>query len=145
MNAISLDEIRLTPLKRIATPGGDVMHALKASETEFKRFGEAYFSWIDPGSIKAWKCHQRMTLNLVVPLGYVRFVFHLPEQADALRIEEIGAARYMRLTVPPGIWFGFKGMDSRSSLLMNLADIEHAPDEVLRKPLSGIKYNWEKL
>lgn len=145
MNAISLDEIRVTPLKRIPTPGGDVIHALKASEAEFNGFGEAYFSWIDPGAIKAWKCHQRMTLNLVVPLGSVRFVFCLPNQGDAFRVEEIGKARYLRITVPSGIWFGFKGMSSGSSLLMNMADIEHDPDEVLRKPLSEIKYNWDKL
>ena len=141
MAALSLDEIRVTPLKRIPTIGGDVMHALRASEAEFTKFGEAYFSWIKPGAIKAWKCHLRMTLNLIVPLGSVRFVFHLPDQIDAVRIDEIGKARYMRLTVPSGIWLGFKGMGSRSSLVMNLADIEHDPDEVMRKPLSEAKYN----
>ena len=145
MNAISLDEIRLTKLKCISTPGGDVMHALKASETEFNGFGESYFSWIDSGAIKAWKCHRRMTLNLVVPLGSVRFVFHLPHQGDAFRVEEIGKDRYLRLTVPSGIWFGFKGIATERSLLINLADIEHDSDEVLRKPLSSIQYDWNKL
>ena len=79
MGRVSLDDIIVTPLKRIPTDGGDVMHALKFSDNGFKGFGEVYFSWIEQGIIKAWKRHQRMTLNLVVPLGEVRFVFHIAE------------------------------------------------------------------
>jgi dTDP-4-dehydrorhamnose 3,5-epimerase len=76
MGAIGLNDILATPLKRISTEGGDVMHALNKSDKGFNGFGEVYFSWVEQGSIKAWKCHQRMTLNLAVPVGEVRFVFH---------------------------------------------------------------------
>ena len=142
---LRLDDIRVNRLKRIPAHGGDVIHALKESETDFVGFGEVYFSWIKYGAIKAWKCHQRMTLNFVVPLGAVQFVFHLPYPKETYRVEKIGEARYVRLTVPPGIWFGFKGIASGSSILMNLASIEHDDNEVLRKPLTGIKYNWANL
>ena len=142
---LSLDDILVRPLKRITTEGGDVMHALKKSDNGYNGFGEVYFSWVEQGAIKAWKCHQRMTLNLVVPLGAVQFVFHLPYPKETYRVEKIGEARCVRLTVPPGIWFGFKGIASGSSMLMNLADIEHDDSEVLRKPLTEIKYNWDNL
>ena len=118
------------------------MHALKTSDNGFIGFGEAYFSWIEKGAIKAWKCHKRMTLNLVVPLGEVRFVFNLPEQNADFLVEDIGENRYARLTVPPGIWFGFKGKSSGSSLLVNFADTVHDPDEVLLKSKSEISYDW---
>lgn len=137
---MNLADIRLTPLKRIATPGGDVMHAMKRADPGFTDFGEAYFSWIEPGAVKAWKLHRRMTLNLVVPLGKVRFVFHVP--AAGFRTEEIGPANYARLTVPPGIWFGFQGRSEVSSLLLNLADIPHDPDEVQRRVVTDIPYDW---
>ena len=143
MGAVALDDILVTPLKRISTDGGDVMHALKNSDQGFNGFGEVYFSWVDQGAIKAWKCHQRMTLNLVVPLGEVRMVFHLPKEKRIFRVETIGASRYVRLTVPPGIWFGFQGTTSGSSLLMNVADLEHNPDEVLRKSKSEFSYDWK--
>ena len=142
MGAVALDDILVTPLKRISTDGGDVMHALKNSDQGFNGFGEVYFSWVEQGAIKAWKCHQRMTLNLIVPLGMVRFVFYLPEQNINSRVEDIGEERYARLTVPPGFWFGFQGIASGRSLLMNVADIEHNPDEVLRKPVSNFIYDW---
>jgi dTDP-4-dehydrorhamnose 3,5-epimerase len=142
MKIAALEDILVTPLKRISTDGGDVMHALKFSDKEFNGFGEVYFSWVEQGAIKAWKCHKLMTLNLVVPLGEVHFVFHLANGKDDYRIETIGVERYVRLTVPPGIWFGFQGMASGSSLLVNVADMEHDPDEVLRMKPSDLTFDW---
>ena len=142
MGDVSLDDILVTPLKRIPTVGGDVLRALKKTDAGFDGFGEIYFSWIERGAIKAWKCHQRMTLNLVVPMGEVSFVFHLTNQKNNFRTENIGEERYVRLTVPPGIWFGFQGIASERSLLTNVADIVHDPDEVLGKKTSEIVYNW---
>ena len=84
MVAIGLKDILATPLKRISTEGGDVMLALNKSDKGFNGFGEVYFSWVEQGSIKAWKCHQRMTLNLVVPLGEVYFVFELERNGRAV-------------------------------------------------------------
>jgi len=69
-------------------------------------------------------------------------VFHIKDQKNNFRIENIGEERYVRLTVPPGIWFGFQGRGSGQSLLMNLADMAHDPDEVLRKSASKFSYNW---
>jgi len=143
MGDIGLKDILTTPLKRISVEGGDVMHALKKSDNGFNGFGEVYFSWVEQGAIKAWKCHQHMTLNLVVPLGEVSFVFHIKDQEKYFRTENIGEERYARLTVPPGIWFGFQGKASGKSLLMNVADLKHDPDEVFHKPASDFSYKWD--
>ena len=142
MRDLSLNDILVTPLKQIPTDGGNVMHALKCSEKVFNGFGEVYFSWVKQGAIKAWKCHKLMTLNLVVPYGEVSFVFHLAEKKGEFRVEKLGNNCYSRLTVPPGIWFGFYGFSSGSSLLMNVADMEHDPDEVLRMKPSDLTFDW---
>lgn len=141
MGAVSLDDIVVTPLARISTSGGDVMHAMKSSDAGYSGFGEAYFSWIASGLIKAWKRHSRMTMNIVVPVGRVRFVFHL-EGTEAFRVEEIGVDQYVRLSVPPGIWFGFKGLAEPQSLVLNIASITHDPNEVQRLTLTSIAYDW---
>lgn len=138
---MSLDDILITPLARIAAVGGDVLHVMKQNDAGYTGFGEAYFSWIATGAIKAWKRHTQMTMNVVVPVGKVRFVFCL-EGADDFRVEEIGVDRYVRLTVPPGIWFGFQGLVAPQSLVLNLANIPHEPNEVERLALSEIKYGW---
>ena len=138
---MNLDDVVLTPLARIETAGGDVLHAMKQSDAGYAGFGEAYFSWVAQGSVKAWKRHTRMTMNLIVPLGKVRFVFHL-DGGDEFRVEEIGVDRYVRITVPPGIWFGFQGLAVPQSLVLNIASIPHDPKEVERRTLIEITYGW---
>ena len=44
--------------------------------------------------------------------------------------------------LPPGIWFGFQGLAFGSSLLMNVADVEHDPNEVLRKVATEFAFDW---
>ena len=65
----NLDGVMITPLKIIQVPGGDVSHGMKISDPGFAGFGEVYFSNIEPGVVKAWKRHRKMTLNLVVTVG----------------------------------------------------------------------------
>lgn len=139
-----LAEILLTPLPRIEAAGGDVLHAMKQTDVGYARFGEAYFSWVSAGAVKAWKRHTRMTMNLIVPVGQVRFVFRLrnTDGADEFRVEEIGVDRYARITVPPGIWFGFQGLRTPQSLVLNIASIPHDPNEVERLTPSDINYAW---
>lgn len=142
MGGMSLEDISITPLARIATHGGDVLHAMKQSDAGYSGFGEAYFSWVAAGAVKAWKRHTRMTMNVVVPVGQVRFVFRL-DGTEEFRVEEIGVDRYARLTVPPGIWFGFQGLAEPQSLVLNIASIPHDPHEVERLTLLEIKYDWK--
>ena len=144
MGKVKLSDIQVISQRRIETPGGDVLHGLKAGEKSFVGFGEIYFSWINKNSIKAWKLHTRMTMNLIVSLGNVRFVFGL-KNSDGnfeFRIEEIGIDNYARITVPPGIWFGFKGLAASQSLITNIANIPHDETEVERLSKSEINYEW---
>lgn len=132
-----------TMLQRIATVNGDVLHALKNTENSYMGFGEAYFSIIGPSKVKAWKKHTKMTMNLVVPIGTVVFVFY-DEVKKNFREEIIGQQYYNRLTVNPGIWFGFKGIGSTESLVLNISNIVHKYDEAERVEIHEIEYDWNK-
>jgi dTDP-4-dehydrorhamnose 3,5-epimerase len=139
-----LADILVTPLRRIEVEGGDVLHAMKQTDQGYSGFGEAYFSWVSADVVKAWKRHTEMTMNVVVPVGQVRFVF-LCANADGIeefRVEEIGVDRFVRVTVPPGIWFGFQGLHTPQSLLLNIANIPHDLNEVERLALTDINYDW---
>lgn len=136
------DLIQVTPLKNIPVTGGDVLHAMKLNDPGYSGFGEAYFSFIEKSAVKAWKRHERMIMNLVVPVGEVRFVFHDPHAVSLFREEIIGERRYVRLTVFPGIWFGFQGLASPRSLVLNIANISHDPLETQRKALADIPFDW---
>ena len=131
-------------LQVIPVEGGDVRHFLKSDERSFNGFGEAYFSFIEKGRIKGWKLHTRMTMNLVVPVGEVGFVFY-DEKTSSFQIFKIGSNNYKRLTVPPNIWFGFKGLGLYSNLVVNLSNIIHDPSESKKLERSKIKFDWDKL
>ena len=81
-----------------------------------------------------------MQMNLIVPEGFVKFVFY-DAKLNYFEECEIGIKNYSRITVAPGLWFAFKGLEKRN-LVMNIADIEHDPNECEKKDLLDIKYNW---
>ena len=146
---MEINEIKTTLLSIIETEGGEVLHAMKKSDQGFSGFGEAYFSSIEPQAIKGWKRHRQMVLNLVVPVGSVRFILFddRDKQNNINQFKEVILSRvggYARLTIPPMIWVGFQGLSRQTSLVLNIADIEHLPEEVERKELAEIKFNWSK-
>ena len=145
MGYMNFNDILVTPLRRIETAGGDVLHAMKHCDVGYAGFGEAYLSWVSARAVKAWKRHTRMTMNIVVPVGQVKFVFSMvnADGANEFLVEEIGIDRYARITVPAGIWFGFQGLSDPQSLVLNIANIIHDPGEVERLDLTDINYDWD--
>ena len=139
-----IKDVFITNLERIKTPGGSVMHAMKESSVGYAGFGEAYFSQIEKNSIKVWKRHKNMTLNLVVPIGKIRFILFDDREISNGQFQEviISMDNYCRLTVPPMIWMGFQGLSNGGSMLLNIADMEHDPHEVDKKNIEEIEFNW---
>ena len=137
----------LTDLKIIPTEGGAVMHGLKRSEETYRGFGEAYFSRVNAGCIRGWKRHATMTSNLVVASGEMRFVLIDDRQSSTTRGNTMDLAlstkeSYQRLTIPPGIWTAFQGLGEPTTLLLNLASIEHDPSEVQQLPIDHFSIHW---
>ena len=135
-----MDGVILTPLKQIHNPKGDIFHAMKKSDNGFDGFGEAYFSTIYKDDIKGWKKHTKMTLNLVVPVGKIKFVVY-NEKTKEFFTTTLSQGNYNRLTVKSGLWMAFQGFDE-NNMLLNLASIEHDPSETINIELSEINYAW---
>lgn len=125
----------LVPLREIEVPNGNVYHALKSSEASCIRFGELYFSRIETERVKGWKRHNRCTLNLIVVQGLVRFIlvnddFFEGNGKSYHKEFTLGPiANYKRLVVPPGYWMAFKGIGTGESIIANVIDEEHDPQE----------------
>ena len=58
-----MKKIKVPKLSIIENEKGPIMHALKNSDNELRRFGEIYFSEIYFGKFKGWKRHIRI-LNI---------------------------------------------------------------------------------
>lgn len=145
MGKVTIDGVCLTRLKNIFTDGGCVLHAMKKTDVGFRGFGEAYFSVVSHRNVRGWKRHKEMTLNLVVPVGEIKFVLIDDRQpaGDAKLCEFIlSRTSYCRLTIPPGVWVGFQGLSKGENMLLNLADLSHDPNEADHKDISQFGYNW---
>ncbi|MBL4284426.1 WxcM-like domain-containing protein [Vibrio fluvialis] len=132
-----MDKAKFTPLKRIPTANGDVLHGLKCSDDDFSQFGEAYFSFIEPNKTKGWKMHKEMDMNLLVPIGDIQF--HLYNDRNEYETFRINKDNYGRLMVPAGYWMAFEGKSENVSLLLNIASIEHDPKEARTKNLEELE------
>lgn len=136
------------PLRDIATPGGHVLHALKASMPGYRGFGEAYFSEIHQGTVKSWRRHNRVTMNLIVPVGAVEFIVHDDRAGSATQgafcrhLIGRAAQNYCRLVVEPGLWMAFRGVAQGTSLILDIIDAEHDPGESDTRELDSIPYSW---
>ena len=134
-----------TDLNIIEADSGSVYHGVKNTDTGFTEFGEVYFSSVKKDKTKAWKLHKEMTLNLFVPIGSVQFYFVDGREKSKTYNKKFGIILsqnpYIRLTVPPGLWFGFRGISEGLNFICNVADIPHDPNEVLRKELNEIEWS----
>ena len=142
-----MEGVTLHPLKHITVPKGDIYHAMKSTDEGYCGFGEAYFSQIEQGQAKGWKRHNRMTLNLIVPVGAVKFVVYDDRESSATKgsFEEIILSpefNYQRLTVAPGLWMAFYGVGEGVSMLMDIIPEPHDPEEASRVALCDIPYNF---
>jgi len=149
MDKVNIQGVILTPLNCIQNDNGDIYHGLRKSELAFKGFGEVYFTTVNHGYIKGWNKHKKMTINLIVPVGDITVIIcdkrEISDSTGKYLQVQLSKSNYQRLTIPPGLWFAFKGNNKNTNLMLNVADIEHDPNEIERLELHQIKFNWESL
>jgi len=81
-----------------------------------------------------------------VPMGAIRFVLYDNRVNEDGNVQQVVLSKnnYQRLTIPPMVWVGFQGVSNGTSMLLNIANITHSPDEVNVKDINEINFNWEK-
>jgi dTDP-4-dehydrorhamnose 3,5-epimerase len=146
-----IDGVVVTRLREIADERGAVLHFLRADAADFEQFGECYFSEVKPGAVKAWKRHQTQTQNFAVPSGRIRLVIFDDRDGSPSRgkVSEMELGRpdsYVRVRIPPYVWYGFAAIGSSGALLANCADRPHDPSEGEARPADdpSIPYRWAK-
>jgi dTDP-4-dehydrorhamnose 3,5-epimerase len=140
--------VEVRPLTVIADARGAVMHMLRADDLHFARFGEIYFSVVNPAAVKAWHRHREMVLHYAVPRGHIRVVVYddRPDSTTRGAVMEIetGESSYSLITIPARTWTGFVGLGDVPSLVANCATLPHDPAEIERRLAEdpSIPYDW---
>jgi dTDP-4-dehydrorhamnose 3,5-epimerase len=144
-----IEGLQISPLLRIPDERGTVFHMLRASDPIFRGFGEIYFSSVYRDVVKGWHRHAEMTLNYACIWGRVKLVVldARAESASRGEVEEIflGPDNYCLVTIPPGLWNGFKGM-AEVSVMANCCTHEHDPSrsERIDPYLNDLGYDWSR-
>lgn len=124
------------------------MQMLRSDDTAFERFGEVYFSIVNPDVVKAWKKHLKMTQNFAVPVGMIKLVIYDDRENSKsygkLDVIELGEDNYCLVKIPPLVWYGFKGTSLIPALIANCTDLPHEPKEIENSDFldEKIPYDW---
>ena len=144
-----IDGVKIIPKKQIIDERGKIMHMIRNDDENFTKFGEIYFSYSNPNTVKAWHLHKRMTVNYVCVIGKIKLVLFDDRVKSKTRgdLQEIimTTENYNLVIVPPGVWNGFKSIENKFSIIANCSDIPHDPEEMLRKPFDDpyFSYSWD--
>ena len=144
----TIQGVDVISLNVIADERGKVMHMLRSDSPLFVKFGEIYFSVVNPGVIKAWKRHSKMTQHFAVPVGKIKLVIYDDRKGSSchgnIEVIEIGEDSYCLVRIPPLVWYGFQGISSIPAVIANCTDIPHDPaeGESIAFSDSKIPYSW---
>ena len=141
--------VEIIKKNKIVDDRGMILHMLRADDKNYKKFGEIYFSTVNPNKIKAWHFHKLMTLNYAVVHGSIKLVLYDDRDESKTKgtIQEIilSNENHYLVSIPPKIWNGFCSSDNKHAILANCSDIPHDKEEIIRLPFDDPKfpYKWE--
>src|SRR3989338_1939308 len=135
-----IDGVLIQPLKRYEDEKGKVMRMVRCDDVFFKKFGEIYFSCVNPGHIKGWKKHLVQNQHFAVVNGMLKLVLFddrkdSPTKGDVQELE-FGEPNYMLVRVPANIWYAFTAAGREPAMIANCTDIPHDPKESVQKELN---------
>lgn len=147
-----IDGAALHPLTMHCDERGNLMEILRSDAPHFERFGQAYMTTAYPGVTKAWHYHKKQTDNFTVLTGMMKVVLYDAREGSTTRGEVneffLGERRRALLTIPPGVYHGFKCIGPTEAIVVNLPTEVYNPedpDEFRLDPHDNdIPYDWAR-
>ncbi len=144
------DDIQIKNLNTIIHKKGNV-YPIHKKNNLMNGFGEAYFSFIHPGVIKAWHLHKRMTALYCIVEGEVLCVLTKKKidknKKRVFKKIRLNDRSRKIIKVPPYFWVGFKAISSKTSIILNLANLPYHEDKPIRLDVNDetIEFDWKKI
>lgn len=147
-----IDGVVVKDLKPIADERGWLMELLRSDDPAFRKFGQVYMTTAYFGVVKGWHYHKIQWDNFACLAGMCKLVLYddRPQSPTKGQVQEIfvGTHAPKRVTIPPLVWHGFKGISPEPAIMINVpTELYHysQPDEY-RKPWNdpSIPYDWDR-
>ena len=154
----AIDGVFVQDLSWYSDQRGSLSVLLRADQPELfgERFGQAYVTTVFPGVVKAWHRHSSQSDRMVGLVGQTLLVLLDGREGSSTfgSVVEVvfGARTHCLVTIPPGVWHGFKNIGTVESVVLNLPDLPYdisSPDEERadphRSPGAGLQvYDWAR-
>ena len=115
---------------------GEVCRIARGEELGLLKFNEVYASRINPGIVKGWKNHTRITVCFYCIEGEMEFWLKDSRKDSATYGNEMFVRMISSdpklLIVPPGVWNGFKAIGQHRSTIINCAPETTRSEEYVR-------------
>ena len=142
--------VTIKNLKNIADERGRLMEIMRCDEPAFEKFGQVYLTTNYPGVVKAWHYHKKQTDMICCLKGMVKVVLYDARQESPTQRELselfIGDHNPVLLSIPPGVYHGWKCISMEESLIVCIPTEPYnykQPDEYRLPPDSEeIPYDW---
>lgn len=145
-----IEGVKTKKLRVIPDERGWLMEILRNDDELYEKFGQVYLTTAYPGIVKAWHYHKKQTDNFTCIRGMMKVALYDEREGSPTRgeINEffIGDKNALLISVPPGIWHGFKAIGGETAYFLSVPT-EHynyeKPDEYRLPPdTEKIPYDW---
>ena len=147
-----IEGVKQKKLRCLPDERGRLMEILRSDDDLFQKFGQVYMTTAYPGVVKGWHYHKKQTDHFVCLSGMTKLVLYDNRNGSPTNgeVQEffLGEHNHILVTIPPGVFHGFKCISERESLMLNvpteLYNYEN-PDEHRRDPNDpSIPYDWSR-
>lgn len=123
----------LIPLSRVSALGGVIIKVTRSDASEYRGFGELYFSSLEVGYFRGWKSHREMTSTLFCVSGKAEIhVFNVDGSCRTYSLVNFTDEEAAALVISPGAVYGIRAVGETPTVLGNLASTPHDESEVMR-------------
>jgi dTDP-4-dehydrorhamnose 3,5-epimerase len=146
-----IDGVQVKTLQVHPDERGHFAELFRADDGALPAFAQVHLTTLYPGVVKAWHRHRDRTDALCALAGTVRLGLFdgRPGSDTEGEVNEffLGEHSPLRVTIPPGVWFGLKGIGVGEALVLVLTDRTtnpHVPDEERWDPeANDIPFDWD--
>lgn len=146
----SIEDIKIKYIRVIPDERGWLMEILRNDDKIFQEFGQVYISTAYPEVVKGWHYHKKQTDNFTCIHGMIKVVLYDARERSKTngKIMEffIGEKKPILISVPPGIYHGFKNIGTDIAFFLNIPTKPYnyqEPDEYRLPPDSNeVPYDW---
>lgn len=140
-----LNNIQVKNLVVHADDRGFLFETLRNDDEQFRKFGQAYVNYTEPGVIKGFHSHEFNEDNFICLSGRIRLAL-VDAQTEESRTFYLGPQNLIMVNIPTGLYHGWQALGNERACVLNVSTEAYNPsnpDEDRVPPDHFWFYKWD--